>query len=216
MRRSMVALVGRFLLLFVVALAVLTTLWPHVGPVYSRSIGALARPLFWLVETSNVTVIDVQDAELWVYRIVGENRIAPFTWFDRYAFFAVVPLLALFVATPGLGWWRRLARLGIGVGGLVLAHVGYVVVSIELSYAAVGLTAIGSLSSRSLDVWQMIVRILWEAAPIAIWVALTFETWRQRLAPGDSAKGTAGTSSRWAQWSVALSILGWTKKEGTS
>jgi len=163
-----------------------------------------------------MTVIDVQDAELWVYRIVGDGRIAPFTWFDRYAFFAVIPLLALFVATPGIGWWRRLVRMGIGVGGLVLAHVAYVVASVELSYVAMGLTTIGSLSTRSLDVWQVVVRILWEASPIAIWVVLTFGTWRQRLAPRDSAEDTGGKNSRWASWGVALDILGWKKKEGTS
>ncbi len=180
-RSDLARLVLRFVLIFLVATAVLAGLWPFIAPGYTAAVTGLARPLFRSVEAPNVSVLEARGAEIWIYRVVGPGEIAPFTWFDRYTFFAVIPLLALLVATPGLGWPRRLARLGFGVGGLFLAHVGYLVASVELSYAAIGLTPVGPFLARTLDLWQTGVRVLWEAAPVAIWVLLTLGVWRRVL-----------------------------------
>jgi len=212
--RTLTAHVGRFVLVFVLSLAVLATLWTFIAPTYTRLVAMLARPLFRLVESPNVTVLSAQGAETWVYRIIGEREIAPFTWFDRYTFFALIPLLALLAATPGLGWRRRVLRGVTGIGALMVVHVLYVVSSVELSYAAMGLRTVGPLAARTLDLWQIVVRVLWEAAPILIWVALTFGAWKklfERLRSGDPAGGDA----RRASWTGALGTLGWKKKEGT-
>jgi hypothetical protein len=32
-----------------------------------------------------------------------------------------------------------------------------------------------------LDGWQMLVRVLWEAAPLVLWVAFTASTWTRHL-----------------------------------
>jgi len=212
--RTLTAHLGRFVLVFVVSLAVLAALWTVIAPTYTRLVGALSRPLFRLVESPNATVLSTQGAETWIYRIVGAHEIAPFTWFDRYTFFALIPLLALVAATPGLGWRRRIVRGMTGIGALLVVHVLYVVSSVELSYAAMGLRTVGPLAARTLDIWQIVVRVLWEAAPIVIWVALTFGAWRRlfaRLRSGDSA----GADARRSSWTGALGTLGWKKKEGT-
>jgi len=180
-RARLSRLILRFALVFLAVTVALVGLWSFLAPAYAAAVGGLAGPLFRLFETSNVSVLDVQGAEIWIYRIVGPGEIAPFTWFDRYTFFAVIPLLALLVATPGLGAWRRLGRVGLGIGALWLIHAGYLVVSVELSYAAIGLSAIGPLFARTLDVWQIGVRVLWEAAPVAIWVLLTLGVWKRAL-----------------------------------
>ncbi len=174
-------LILRFVVIFLIAAAVLAGLWSFVASGYAAAVSGLARPLFRLVEAPNVSVVGARAAEIWIYRIVGPGEVAPFTWFDRYTFFAVIPLLALLVATPGLGWLRRLARLGVGIGALLLIHVGYLVASVELSYAALGLTPVGPFFARTLDLWQVGVRVLWEAAPVAIWVLLTLGAWRRAL-----------------------------------
>lgn len=174
-------LVLRFVAVFLVVTALLTGIWSFVAPGYTAAVTGLARPLFHWVESPNASVLEARGAEIWIYRIVGPGEIAPFTWFDRYTFFAVIPLLALLVATPGLGWSRRLARIGAGIGGLLIVHAGYLVASVELSYAAIGLTPVGPFLARTLDLWQVGVRVLWEAAPVAIWILLTFGAWRRAL-----------------------------------
>jgi hypothetical protein len=171
----------RFAVIFLVAMAVMVGLWSFIAPGYSAAVTGLARPLLHLVEVPNASVLEVRGAEIWIYRIVGPGEIAPFTWFDRYTFFAVIPLLALLVATPGLGWLRRLSGLAGGLGALLLVHAGYLVASVELSYAALGLASVGPVIARTLDLWQVGVRVLWEAAPVAIWILLTFGAWRQIL-----------------------------------
>jgi len=213
MTHGLPARVGRFVLVFLMALAALAALWSFAAPTYTRGIAALARPLFRLMESPNVTVLDVQGAETWIYRIVGEHEIAAFTWFDRYTFFAIVPLIALFVATPGLGWRRRIVRGLLGIGALSVAHVCYVVASVELAYAAMGLRTVGPLAARTLDGWQIAVRALWEAAPIAIWVALTYGAWKKVFAQLRNEERAEGTAR--ASWIGALGALGWKKKEGT-
>jgi hypothetical protein len=174
-------LVLRFVAVFLVVTALLAGIWTFVVPGYTAAVTGLARPLFRWVESPNVSVLEARGAEVWIYRIVGPGEIAPFTWFDRYTFFAVIPLLALLVATPGLGWSRRLARIGVSIGALLLVHAGYLVASVELSYAAIGLTPVGPFLARTLDLWQVGVRVLWEAAPVAIWILLTFGSWRRVL-----------------------------------
>jgi hypothetical protein len=195
-RSGLARLVLRFVLVFLVATAVLAGLWSFIAPGYTTAVTGLARPLFRWVEAPNASVLEARGAEIWIYRIVGPGEIAPFTWFDRYTFFAVIPLLALLIATPGLGWPRRFARLGFGAGGLLLAHVGYLVASVELSYVAIGLTPAGPFLARTLDLWQVGVRVLWEAAPVAIWVLLTLGVWRgvlrQNRGEGDRENLPAG------------------------
>jgi hypothetical protein len=115
--------------------------------------------------------------EVWVFRRIDDARVAPFMFFDRYAFFAVVPLLSLLAATPGLRWRRRLAIAAGGVAALFALQVLYVVVSVELSYSAAGLAGGGA---RETAQWG--VRLLWEAAPIAIWLAFTLGAWRRAFA----------------------------------
>lgn len=171
--------VGRFVLLFAVVLAVLVPLWGFIAPPYARAVVAAARPAFRLVERSDVTVVDARDGEAWVFRQIGDGRIAPFTVFDRYTFFALAAVVALFAASPGLGWRRRAVRGLVGIVGLFCAHVLYVIASIELAYVAMGLSSAGPWLTRMLDVWQTAVRIFWEAAPIAIWLAGCAGPWKR-------------------------------------
>jgi hypothetical protein len=171
--------VGRFLLLFTLALGVLTPLWGLAAPYYGRLAAGAARPLFHAVESPNVTVVDVQGGELWILRRLDDRRVTPFLYFDRYTFFAVIPLIALFAATPGLGVRRRAVRGLAGLAMLFVLQVGYLVAAVELAYVAGGLTASGGFLSRTSEGWQILVRVLWEAGPVVIWIALTASEWRR-------------------------------------
>ncbi|MGB2983758.1 MAG: hypothetical protein WBC63_07880 [Candidatus Bipolaricaulia bacterium] len=173
MRKTWSRLIVRFAVVFLVCLALFAVFWPRIAPLYTSTIATLARPVFRLVESPNVTVLDVQSDELHVYRKIGEGRIAPVLWFDRYIFFAVVPLIALIMATPGLGIRRRFIRTVGGIAALILLHVGYLVASVELVY--------GVSAGRALDGWQVAVRILWESAPVLVWIALTAGAWKRVL-----------------------------------
>lgn len=163
----------RFVAILLVSLVVLIALWPWVAPLYTSAVSTVARSVFRLVEAPNATVLDVRGGELDVYRIVGEGRITPVVTFEPYVFFAIVPLIALFAATPGLGLRRRLARTVGGLAGLYCLHVAYLVSSVELMYAVSG--------GQTLEALQVAVRILWEASPITIWILLTAGAWRRLL-----------------------------------
>jgi len=171
----------RFIGIFVAVLILLALAWPAIAPAYTRLATWVARTGFHIVESPNVSVLEVRGAQLWVHRIVGPGQISPFTWFDRYTFFAVIPLIALFAATPGLGLIKRFARLGISLVLLFIIQTSYVVVSVQLAYAAIGLTTVGPFAARMLAGWQVTVRVLWEAAPLVLWVAFTASTWTRRL-----------------------------------
>lgn len=171
--------VALFLLVFIVTTAVLIPLWDLAAPHYERLAAGVARPLFHVLERPDVTVVDARGGEIWILRRLDEQRVTPFLFFDRYAFFAVIPLLALFVATPGLGVLRRALRAFAGMAALFVLQVLYVVVAVELAYAAAGLSTPAPLVSGALDGWQVLVRILWEAGPLLIWVALSWGAWRR-------------------------------------
>ncbi|MFC2094991.1 hypothetical protein ACFLSW_00930 [Candidatus Bipolaricaulota bacterium] len=175
------SLLLRFIGIFVAMLIVLALAWPMLAPAYTKAATWVTRMGFHIVESPNVSVLEARGAELWIHRIVGPGQIKPFTWFDRYTFFAIIPLIALFAATPGLGLIKRLKRLGICLGLLFLVQTSYVVVSVQLTYAAIGLTSVGPIAARMLDGWQLLVRVLWEAAPLVLWVAFTASTWARQL-----------------------------------
>lgn len=205
--RSCSRLAGRFALAFVAALALLAVAWGAVAPRYGAAVAVAAQPLFRAVERPNVTVLSVEADEVWAFRRVGEDRVAPFMFFDRYAFFAVVPLLALFLATPSLRWGRRVALAAGGVTALFALHVLYVVVSVELSYGAAGLAAGGARETA-----QLAVRLLWEASPIVIWLAFTIGAWRRAFAAlRTSAPGNVLRAERAAGTEGAIA---WTPREG--
>jgi len=171
----------RFIGIFVAVLILLALAWPVIAPTYTRLATWATRVGFRIAESPNVSVLEVRGDELWVHRIVGPGQIKPFTWFDRYTFFAVIPLIALFAATPGLGLIRRFTQLGISLGLLFLIQTSYVVASVQLTYAAIGLTSVGPVVARTLDGWQVLVRVSWEAAPLVLWAAFTASTWARLL-----------------------------------
>ena len=175
------AMIGRFVCIFVAVLILLALAWPVIAPAITQLATRVARVGFHLVESPNVSVLEARGDELWVHRIVGPGQVKPFTWFDRYTFFALIPLAALFAATPGLGWIKRFVRMGAGLGLLLLIQTSYIVVSVQLTYVAIGLTAVGAMAARMLDGWQVLVRVLWEAAPLVLWGAFTASTWTRQL-----------------------------------
>ena len=175
------AMIGRFVGIFVAVLILLALVWPVVAPAITQLATRVVRVGFHMAESPNVSVLEARGNELWVHRIVGPGQIKPFTWFDRYTFFALIPLIALFAATPGLGWIGRIKRLVISLVLLFLIQTSYVVISVQLTYAAIGLTTVGPIAARMLDGWQMLVRVLWEAAPLVLWIAFTASTWARQL-----------------------------------
>lgn len=174
-------LIGRVAIVAIVCLVLLSALWSTFAPNYTRAVVSVSRPLFRLVERPDVSIVQAQGDEIWIYRDLGGGRAAPFTWFDRYTFFAVIPLLSLMLATPGLTLRKRVIRVGAAWFALFIVHVAYLIASVELAYAAVGLTEVGAFGARTLDGWQTFVRILWEAAPVLIWVSFTAGAWNKQL-----------------------------------
>lgn len=166
-------LIVRFLVIFLLVLAPLAAVWGWLAPPYGAAVAHAARPALRLVERDDVSVIAAQRDEVWVLRRIGGDRVTPFMEFDRYAFFSLIPLVALLAATPGMTWRRRLGRIALGCVALFAVHVAYVVASVELSYAALGLAPSGAWLGPA----QIVVRLLWEASPIAVWLLLSARAW---------------------------------------
>ncbi len=172
----------RFFGVFVLAFAALVAVWGFVAPVYNVAVAHVASPLFRLVESPDVTAVRPDGPELWIYRTDTGGTLRPFSYFDPYIYFGVVPLAALLIATPaGLAKWGQ--RLGLGLTALFAAHVIYLVGSVELTYAAIGLAPIpgGEGGRPFLDWAQVLLRVGWQAAPVVIYVALSFGFWRGAL-----------------------------------
>ena len=172
-RSEVLRFAGRFLVLFAAA----AVLWTFLTPAYNRTVAGAAGGLFRLVERSNVTSVRAEGGNLWIDRATEEGP-QPFNYFDPYLYFAVVPLVALVLATPRLGAARRAKRLVLGMAGLFLLHLTYVVGSVELAYVAMGLSPVGLAAGRVLDWAQVLLRLVWEAAPLALFVGLTVRDWR--------------------------------------
>jgi hypothetical protein len=172
----------RFTVLFLVFFVLIALVWPFVTPVYNALIVGIARPVFSLVESPDVTVVKAQGSSIFIYRDEpGMRDPAPFSDYSHYVYFGLVPLLALFLATPNLGRWKRAQLTLMGFALLAFFHVIYLVGSVELTYVFVGCSAVGAVAYRFLDWMQVLLRILWEVSPLMIWMILTFKYWGKRL-----------------------------------
>ena len=175
----------RFAGLFIVFFILIALVWPFVTPIYNALIVGIARPVFSLVERPDVTVAEAQGGSIFIYRDEpGMRNPAPFSDYSHYVYFGLVPLLALFLATPNLGIWKRVQLVLIGFALLAFFHVLYLVGSVELTYVFVGCSEVGVMAYRFLDWMQVLLRILWEVSPVIIWTLLTFKYWGRRLLEG--------------------------------
>ena len=163
--------------LFLIAAALL---WPFVAPVYNRMIVTGAGLLLALVEAPNITVVRTDAETAWIYRRVpGISEPQAFSNFSLYTYVGLVPLVALFLATPGLGWKRRGTLTAFGVLLLMLFHIVYLVITVKLLYIFCGLDEVGGVAYRVYDWGQIMVRVIWEASAVLLWMALTFGHWRK-------------------------------------
>jgi len=168
----------RFALLFAVLFVLVAMVWAFFVPFYNYLVVSGARIAFSLVEHPQITCVRAQRDRVAIYRNEeGVQEPVPFSGFSRYIYFGLVPLLALFFATPGLGKAPRLKRALIGTSLLFLCHVIYLVSSIELAYVFAGCRTVGPILYRILDWTQVLLRLLWEVSPILIWAFLTHEVW---------------------------------------
>ena len=102
---------------------------------------------------------------------------------------------------------RIAAALVLGLVALFALHVLYVVVSVEMSYSAAGLTAGGTR-----EIAQLAVRLLWEASPIVIWLAFTIGAWRRAFAALQTS--TPGNVLRPQRAAGTEGAIAWTPREG--
>lgn len=191
----------RFAGWFAVVLVAVALLWPFLAPAYNRIIVAGTSLLLALVEEPNVTVVRADAETAWIYRRVpGISEPLAFSSFSLYTYVGLVPLVALFLATPGLGWKRRGILTGIGVLLLILFHIVYLVITVKLLYVFCGLDEVGNVAYRVYDWGQIMVRVVWEASAVLLWVALTLGHWRKVV------WGTAGGSSSQHQAALWKSV----------
>ena len=187
----------RFAGLFLVFFVLIALIWPLVTPVYNALIVGIARPVFSLVERPDVTVVEAQGGSIFIYRDEpGMRNPAPFSDYSRYVYFGLVPLLALFLATPNLGRWKRAQLTLMGFALLASFHVIYLVGSVELTYVFVGCSEVGAVAYRVLDWMQVLLRILWEVSSIIIWMLLTFTYWGRRLLEDQRTAGPSYFSGK--------------------
>jgi len=170
----------RFTAILLVSFIALSALWGPLVPHYNRLVALVAAPLFRVVESDNVTVLETRGDELWVSRRDPAGSLESFSYFDPYVYFGLVPLAALLIAIPWGNWARRARRTLAGLALLLLIHVIYVVGSVELTYAAVGLGGLRP-GSGVLNWCQIALRILWQVSPVLIAVALAAGLWRELL-----------------------------------
>jgi general stress protein CsbA len=163
---------------FVLFLFLLSAVWSFVAPGYNRVILGIASPVFSLLESPDVTVGQATGGDVYIYRDIGDgHEPVLFARFTQYAFVGLVPLLALFLASPYLGMTRRLKLTAVGVLVMGAFHVGYLVAAVELGYVFTGLTHVGRLEYGICDWIQVLFRVTWESSAVLIWALLVAKDW---------------------------------------
>jgi len=184
---------------FTLFLVFVALLWPFVAPAYNRIVVAGAGWLLALVEEPNITVIRADAATASVYRRVADgSEPLAFSDFGPYTYVGFVPLVALLLATPGLSWKRRGGLTAVGVLLLMVFHIVYLVITVKLLYVFCGLDEVGNAAYRVYDWGQIMVRVLWEASAVLLWVALTLGHWRRVVR--QTAKWNPSRHRRAAVW----------------
>ena len=149
-------------------------------PTYNRLVVGPARVVFSIVERPNVTRIEARGAEILVYRSdAPQEKPRLFQGFTPYVYVAFVPLVALLLATPNLGWLKRCKLTVLGLIILASFHVAYVVAAVRFGYAAYGLTEVTGAKWYLYDWAQIVFRIMWDIIAIFIWTVLTFNSRRK-------------------------------------
>ncbi len=155
---------SRFLLVFLGVFAALLVIWNASGiaTIYARLLLALAGvagPMLhgWVLELPT----GAQQRPAWVH---GAERVDLVIQLDAIAA-GVVPLTALFLATPGLGRRRRLVLIGIGLVCYVVLHTIIVVLFPLLVFHENAFTDI---------VGTFLGLLGFVGAPVIIWFGLTF------------------------------------------
>jgi hypothetical protein len=171
----------RFVLKFLLFFALLALLWPFLSAGYNRLVSGAANGLLPLIERPVMTIVRADSDKILIYRReLGREEPLFFQALSGYIYSGLLPLLALFLATPGLGLLRRLKLALIALLVLVCFHIIYVVAAIELGYVFRGAGKVGVAQHYLYGWMQTLLTVLWEAISILIWGALTFRYWLPR------------------------------------
>jgi len=162
---------GRFLLSFLVAFGAILFLWSRtpLGDWYSQAMlaaAAIIGPLThgWLLEAAH----SAGEHPFWVR---GTARVELQIQFDALAV-GTVPLLSLFLATPGISWNRRLRHISIGVAANFCLDTAIVVLFPLLVFYQNDFTDVTG---------TFIGMVGFVGAPVIIWFTVAFADLRQWL-----------------------------------
>lgn len=158
-----------FLARFFALAGVLFALWAVAGlsDWYSRLVLAVAHPFMWSITGFQLDGITPTGRGLDVF-IRKENQRILLPLQPRELFSGLVPFLALVGASRGLAFKRRLCAVGIGVGVLLIFHVGLMVLGPFLA------TPHEDWVNRIIDVLYAFYGIVGYAAlPFLLWFWLT-------------------------------------------
>jgi hypothetical protein len=162
---------SRFLVLFLALFAVLLAIWTASGIAapYAHLVLVLASvvgPMLhgWVLELPAGGL----QRPVWVH---GAERVELVIQLDAVAA-GVVPLIALFLATPGLGWRRRLVLIAIGLVCYFLLQMIIVVLFPLLVFHKNAFTDI---------IGTFLGLLAFVGGPVIIWFGLTFRHLRRWL-----------------------------------
>ncbi len=168
----------RFAALAFAVLIATSAVWLWIAPLYNRAVSGTAEVLLTVFEHPRETAVTIESDGVTFGRIDAQSGTArPFLAFDFYAYFGVVPFVALLLATPGIPWRKRMALLVAGLGLLILLHAAYLVGAVRLLYVIVGLNPVAASTRGFYDWGQVVLRVLWEASGVLVWVALAVRRW---------------------------------------
>src|SRR5437899_1452747 len=123
---------------FALAFVLLALAWLALAPAYAHMLVMLGRPLIPVLEAVPGTRYGVEGASVWATRLIPDpvtRRPVGFKFelWRGYANYDLILLAALIFATPGWPLGRRGRLIGLGLGLLTLAQIGFFLVTIEFS-----------------------------------------------------------------------------------
>jgi hypothetical protein len=168
----------RFILFTFVLLTVGALLWLAASRYYTAFVAAASNGLLWFLGQARLGTFAAEGDTIQVHH-QAQGVTSPIEVAGFYAFFNLVVLLALMLATPGVELRQRIGLVLLGTGVMVVVHLSTVYLNLRMTYMFSRQLAFPSRSTVLLiRAGQILTGAVGEQLfPLLIWGMLTLRYW---------------------------------------
>lgn len=163
-----------------VLLVLIYPLWSVLTPLYNSFVAEVSNSFVSLTEKASGIALRPEGHFIWIEKPGAGPRTAMQGIDVNRVYFNLILLVALFLATPNLGFQRRLKLLLAGLTILFITHVISVVIIAKYAHIS-SLAKHYDIQRRILgQARRFLITIGFQLFPILIWAMLTSKHWSFR------------------------------------